>query len=244
MPRRKGEPPRPVRRDYSAVADILVPYRRVSTREQADRGAGLAAQRTMIDMGLRMRDRRVLTWDCVDKGKSGKDMKREGLVTALNIVGRGEAGGIVVSKLDRLSRSLLDFANLMARADKEGWNLVALDLGVDLATNEGKMIAQIMAVFAEWERNRIIQRTNEGLAEKRLEGVRFGRRSVIDADLLVAIAGMYQIEGSFGAVSRWLNDAGTPTVHGGRQWYPATVQKLLNSQDGQAVQRQWDLVPA
>lgn len=230
--------------DFAPVAHLLVPYRRVSTREQADKGAGLAAQRTSIDLGSRMRDKQILTWDCVDKGKSGKDMNRPGLSTALQIVEQGQAGGIIVSKLDRLSRSLLDFARLMERADKNGWNIVALDLGIDLSTPEGKMMASIMAVFAEWERNRIIQRTNEGLAEKRAEGVRFGRKPVIESNLLVAIAGMYQLEGNFSAVSRWLNEAGTPTVHGGKQWYPATVQKLLNSQEGKAVMGQWDTVDA
>lgn len=236
-------PAKSLKRDYSAVSDLLVPYRRVSTREQADSGAGLSAQRTSIELGCQLRGKRILTWDCVERGKSGKDLNRPQLLAAIGFVERGEASGIVVSKLDRLSRSLLDFARLMARAEAEGWNVVALDLGIDLSTPEGKMMASIMATFAEWERNRIIQRTNEGLAEKRAEGVRFGRKPVIDADLLVAIAGMHQVEGSFSAVSRWLNEAGTPTLHGGKQWYPATVQKLLNSQDGLAVQRQWDLIP-
>ena len=68
---------------------------------------------------------------------------RPALAAAIEQVESGEASGIVVSKLDRLSRSLLDFAGLILRATKEGWNLVALDLGVDLSTPSGKFIANV-----------------------------------------------------------------------------------------------------
>jgi DNA invertase Pin-like site-specific DNA recombinase len=60
----------------------------------------------------------------------------------------GEADVLVVSKLDRLSRSLIDFAQTMATAQREGWALVALDLGVDTATPGGEMMANVLASFA------------------------------------------------------------------------------------------------
>lgn len=229
MPRRKGGP---AKADYSRVSNILVPYRRVSTREQADSGAGLGAQHTTLTHGLAMRGQRALTWDCQDKGKSGKDMNREGLDNALKLVRAGEAGGIIVSKLDRLSRSLLDFAYLMATANREGWNIVALDLGLDLATPAGQMMAGILAVFAQFERDVISQRTKDGLAEKKSQGVRLGRPRSIDDDLLSAIVGMYRDEQNFSAVARMLNSAGLSTPHNGKKWYPATVQKIVQSQDG------------
>lgn len=232
MPRRKGGP---VKTDYSRVNEILVPYRRVSTREQADKGAGLGAQHTTLTHGLAMRGQTALTWDCQDKGKSGKDMNREGLDAALKLVRAGEAGGIIVSKLDRLSRSLLDFAFLMATANKEGWNIVALDLGLDLRTPAGQMMAGILAVFAQFERDVISQRTRDGLAEKKAQGVRLGRPRSIDDDLLSAIVGMYQVNPNFSAVARWLNEAQHKTPHGGKQWYPASVQKILLSQDGRKL---------
>jgi DNA invertase Pin-like site-specific DNA recombinase len=158
--------------DYGSLQHILVPYRRVSTREQADKGAGLDAQRTAMKFGLQMKQAEALNWDCVDRGKSGKNLKRDGLDQTLKLIRSGEAGGLIVSKLDRLSRSLMDFAWLMATAEKEGWNIVALDLGVDLATPAGKAMAGMLAVFAEFERNVISQRTKDGLAEKRDQGVR------------------------------------------------------------------------
>jgi DNA invertase Pin-like site-specific DNA recombinase len=231
MPRRKGGS---VKADYSGVSEILVPYRRVSTREQADSGAGLGAQHTTLTHGLAMRNQRALTWDCQDKGKSGKDMNREGLDAALKLVRAGEAGGIIVSKLDRLSRSLLDFAYLMATANKEGWNIVALDLGLDLATPAGQMMAGILAVFAQFERDVISQRTKDGLAEKRAQGVRLGRPRSIDDLMLQSIVRTWYLDQNFSAVARVLNDAGSTTPHGGKMWYPATIQKIVQSQDGRA----------
>lgn len=237
MPRRKGGPLGLVK-DFSAVQNLLVPYRRVSTREQADRGAGLDAQRTQIGFGLQMREATAVTWDCVDRGKSGKNLKRDGLDTALKLIEAGEAGGIIVSKLDRLSRSLLDFAYLMARADKEGWNIVILDLGVDLRTPAGKAMAQMLAIFAEFERNVISQRTKDGLAEKRSQGVILGRRRTMSNELLAAIIGMYQSEGTYSAVARWLNEAQVPTEQGGKMWYPMVISKVVNSSAGQALMEQ------
>lgn len=233
MPRRKGGSLAAVK-DYGSVRDILIPYRRVSTREQADSGAGLAAQFTTLTAGLTMRGQTALHWDAVDKGKSGKNLNREHLTNAIAAVRAGQAGGIIVSKLDRLSRSLLDFATLAAMAEKEGWNIVALDLGVDFSTPAGKLMAGVLALFAEFERNVIRQRTRDGLAEKRAAGVVLGRPRAVSDGLLAAIIGMYQSDPNYSSVARWLNECQTETPHGGRQWYPSTVQKIIRSADGRA----------
>jgi DNA invertase Pin-like site-specific DNA recombinase len=233
MPRPKGGSAPKI--DYKSVTDILVPYRRVSTREQADKGAGLSAQRTTVEHGLAMRGQTALSWDCVDRGKSGKNMEREGLDNALTLVRAGQAGGIIVSKLDRLSRSLLDFAYLMVTANREGWNIVALDLGVDLGTPAGQAMAGVLAVFAQFERDVIAQRTRDGLAEKRAEGVRLGRPRAITDDLLTEIVQLWMLESSYSGVARFLNEHAVPTAHGGKKWYPASVQKVIQSQDGQSL---------
>lgn len=241
MPRSKGSVLRlPTQVDYSKVSAIFVPYRRVSTREQAMRGAGLDAQRTALGFGLQMREATALTWDCVDKGKSGKNLKRPFLTEAIELIRAGNAGGIMVSKLDRLSRSLLDFAYLMMTAEKEGWNIVALDVGIDLATPAGKMMAGILAIFAEFERNVISQRTKDGLAEKMAQGVKVGRPSNIHDDLLRAICAAYSSDPNYSAVARWLNEAGVPTAQGGRMWYPMVVSKVVNSPAGRAVLTEYE----
>ena len=80
---------------------------------------------------------------------------------ALDACRSGEVSGIVVAKLDRLSRSLVDFAALLVEAQAKRFNIVALDLGVDLSTPAGEFLASVMASAAQWER-RIIGQLDQG----------------------------------------------------------------------------------
>lgn len=169
-------------------------------------------------------------WTLVDVYQdrlSGRSMARPGLAGALEAIKSGQAEGLIVSKLDRLSRSILDFANLVAQAREEGWNIVALDLGVDLSTPAGEFMATVMAAMAQWERRIIGQRTKDGLAAAVASGVRLGRPSVVPLDVLETIrekqhAGMTPTQ-----IARELNQAGVPTAHGGAAWYHTTVKKIL-----------------
>ena len=156
-----------------ADPSVVVGYTRVTTTEQGDSGLGLAAQETAIRGEC---DRRGWTLAALHSDTlSGKTLARPGLADALDAVETGAAGGIIVAKLDRLSRSLVDFAGLMARAQAGGWNLVALDLGIDLATPAGEFMANVLASAAQWERRIIGQRTRDALAVKAAQGVRLGR---------------------------------------------------------------------
>jgi DNA invertase Pin-like site-specific DNA recombinase len=85
--------------------------------------------------------------------------------------------------MDRLSRSLLDFAGVMQRAQREGWALVALDSPADLSTPSGEAMASVMAVFAQLERRLISERTKAALAQRKAAGVRLGRERVISAEV-------------------------------------------------------------
>jgi DNA invertase Pin-like site-specific DNA recombinase len=241
VPRRKGGSLLAAKFDFASVKDILVPYRRVSTREQAESGAGLAAQTTTITHGLAFRQQTALTWDCVDEGKSGKNLKRPNLELALEHIRAGRAGGLIVSKLDRLSRSLSDFAILMDTAEREGWNIVCLDVNLDLMSPMGKFVAGILALFAQFEREVIRQRTLDGLAEKRAEGVKLGRRRSVDDDLLKTIVGAWQEKQSWSKVAQLLNDGRVPTPAGGKMWYPSAIQRVVQSPDGQALIRKLEV---
>src|SRR5580765_1564932 len=110
-----------------------------------------------------------------DAGFSAKDLKRPGIQEALRVLEEGDAKALVASKLDRLSRSMIDFTALMATAQKQGWALVALDCAVDTTTPAGEAMANVLATFAQFERRLISQRTREALAVKRAQGVRIGR---------------------------------------------------------------------
>jgi DNA invertase Pin-like site-specific DNA recombinase len=206
----------------------VIGYVRVSTDDQAASGLGLDAQRATIAGEAAKRGWSV-TW-VEDAGHSAKTLKRPGVTTALNLLAKGEAQVLVVAKLDRLSRSVQDFAATMDTARKQGWALVALDLGVDTTTPAGELVANVMAAVAQWERRVISDRTKDALAAAQARGTRLGRPRAIDAGLLLRIVGLrYDAGLSLRQIATVLNDEGMPTVRGGRCWHPATIRGLLHS---------------
>lgn len=210
----------------------VVAYVRVSTAEQADSGAGLAAQRHALLVEALNRG-----WTLVevfeDAGVSGKSMTgRPGLADALAAVKSGPAEALVVAKLDRLSRSLLDFAGLMERSRKEGWSLVALDLGVDTTTPSGEMLASVLVSFAQFERRLIGQRTKEALAVKRAEGVRLGRPPAISTEVRARLRAERAAGATYQRIADRLNEEAVPTACGGRRWYSASVRAAILANEG------------
>jgi DNA invertase Pin-like site-specific DNA recombinase len=208
-----------------------VGYVRVSTTEQADSGAGLEAQRRSIAQGCEARG-----WELVevfeDLGVSGKSLNRPGLISALDMVEAGRANVLVVAKLDRLSRSLIDFVGVMDRSRKRGWHLAALDLGVDTSTPHGEMVAAVMASMAQLERRLIGVRTREALAVKRSQGVRLGRPPLVEESTVQQIAALRGDGLSYARIGRILDTDGVETAHGGRCWHANTVRQVhLANQD-------------
>jgi DNA invertase Pin-like site-specific DNA recombinase len=206
----------------------VIGYARVSTEEQTVSGAGLAAQRAAIVAEAERRG-----WHLVDviedAGFSGRSLNRPGISVALEALRHNEADALVVAKLDRLSRSMLDFAGLMDRASRERWALVALDLGVDTTTPSGEAMANVMATFAQFERRLISQRTREALAQKRLSGVRLGRPRVLSDEVLRRIVVDRAAGRTLQAIADALNRDGVATAQGGQRWYAATVRKALST---------------
>ncbi|MEK6206940.1 MAG: recombinase family protein [Chloroflexota bacterium] len=204
----------------------VIGYIRVSTDDQADSGAGLEAQRSAIRDQCTRRSWELMTLH-EDTASARSLAKRPGLTRALADLDAGVAGALVVAKLDRLSRSLLDFSALMERSRKKGWALVALDLGVDTTTPSGEMMANVLAVFAQFERRLIGQRTREALAVRRSQGVRLGRPQVVSADLVRRIRRQRQRGKTLAAIADSLNAGAVPTAHGGARWHVSTVRSLL-----------------
>jgi DNA invertase Pin-like site-specific DNA recombinase len=150
----------------------------VSTEEQADSRAGLEAQRAAIEVECERRG-----WQVVgvleDAGYSAKDVRRPGVRAALEELERGRADALVVAKLDRLSRSMLDFTAVMARAQAQRWALVALDCAVDTTTparrGDGARARDLRAVRAAPDR----PTDARGLSGEAGAGVRLGRPPTI-----------------------------------------------------------------
>lgn len=206
----------------------VIGYVRVSTEEQRSSGAGLAAQRSAIAAECRRRGWRLIEV-IEDAGYSAKDLRRPGVQLALDTLRRGEASGLVVAKLDRLSRSMLDFTGIMAKAQKQGWALVALDCAVDTTTPAGEAMANVLATFAQFERRLISQRTRDALAAKRASGVQLGRRREVPKAVASRIVEERRSGSTWTAIAERLNADRISTAHGGSRWWPSTVRAIATS---------------
>jgi DNA invertase Pin-like site-specific DNA recombinase len=206
----------------------VLAYVRVSSEEQADSRAGLEAQRAAIRAECERRG-----WLIVeiieDAGYSAKDLRRPGVRAALEQLEQKDADGLVVAKLDRLSRSMIDFTSVMATAQKQGWALVALDCAVDTTTPAGEAMAHVLATFAQFERRLIGQRTREALAVKKSQGVRLGRPQSISPQLARRIRSMRSRGLTLQAICDQLNEESLPTPRGGKAWRPTSLRAVLRS---------------
>jgi DNA invertase Pin-like site-specific DNA recombinase len=159
----------------------VIGYTRVSTEEQASSGLGLEAQRETI-----ARYAEAHGWDVVwyeDAGLSAKSLDRPQLQAALSRLHvppkRRDVDGIVVAKLDRLSRSVVDFAGVLELARARKWSMVAIDLGVDISTPTGELVANVMMSVAQWERRVIGERASAAMQAAKRQGRHMGRVSTL-----------------------------------------------------------------
>jgi DNA invertase Pin-like site-specific DNA recombinase len=204
----------------------IVGYVRVSTDEQGQSGLGLDAQRSAIEAAATARG-----WDIVqvvvDAGVSGATAfgARPGGGRALELVKAGEADAVVAAKLDRLSRSVPRFGELVEQAKRDRWALVALDVDVDMTTASGELVANLMAAVAHWERRAIGDRTRAALAAKKAQGVRLGRPKLVAPEVEARIVAARQAGATLQSIADDLNAEGitTPT---GRGWSAALVRKI------------------
>jgi DNA invertase Pin-like site-specific DNA recombinase len=209
-------------------SDEVIGYLRVSTEDQAQSGLGLADQRTVIDREAQRRDWPAVTF-LSDEGVSAKNLERPAIADALGRLRTGQASLLVVSKLDRLSRSLLDFATLMDQAQREGWELVVLDLALDTTTPSGRLMANVMASFAEYERHLIGQRTSAALQQRKAQGVQLGRPRRVPEEIVGRILREYRAGRPMCLIAAALVADGVPTARGGRTWYPSTIAGVLRA---------------
>ena len=105
---------------------------------------------------------------------SGKDTNRPELRKMMRDLEKGDM--VVVIKLDRLARSLYDLQTITKYIEEKGCSFISLgDSGIDTSTPNGKLLFQVMGAFAEFEKNLINKRMEEGRRYAKLKGVKMGR---------------------------------------------------------------------
>ncbi len=143
-----------------------VGYARTSTIEQE---AGLEAQ---------VRDLQAAGCTKIFEEHASAVKKRDKLEEGLNYVREGDT--FIVTKLDRLARSMPDLFRIIEILKGKGVNLKILSMGVDTATNEGKLMLNMMGAFAEFEREIMLERQKEGIAKAKKDGKFKGRKPLPD----------------------------------------------------------------
>nr|WP_231376681.1 recombinase family protein [Mycobacterium sp. 141] len=211
---------------------LMFGYTRVSTDEQAMSRNGLDAQRDVIDSQAARRGWTVEHF--ADEGVSGKAIGPK-LQEVLQLLASGQGDGLVVAKLDRLSRSIVNASNIIESAQAQGWSLVVLDLGVDLTTAAGRMQAMMLVNFAQYERELISERTKAALAAKRRRGERIGRPRAASASVVRRIVQDRNAGLTYDAIASALTADNVLSPLGNPTWQPSTVRRIYTSATAEAV---------
>ena len=122
----------------------------------------------------------------IDK-ESGSHLHRDGLQSLRVKVESGDV--VLVKKLDRFGRDTADMIQLIKEFDAIGVAVRFLDDGISTEGTMGKMVVTILSAVAQAERQRILERTNEGRVEAKAKGVKFGRKPSVDRNKVLALRG-------------------------------------------------------
>lgn len=154
----------------------VILYARVSTADQSDHGISLEAQEAKMEAYAALYDLEVVE-RIVDAGESAKSLNRPGLQRALGLLKAGKAEGLVVVKLDRLTRSVADWQLLIDNyfGERPGKQLFSVADSIDTRTAAGRLVLNVLLSVAQWERETTGERTREALRHKITSGQRCGK---------------------------------------------------------------------
>ena len=209
-------------------------YARVSTNEQGESRNGLEAQ---IEGGQAIARRLGFdSLEIVEEVQSGATITNRPLLKeTLGLLKADKGSVLIVTKLDRLSRSVRDLCTLLEQSEREGWSLVIGDLGVDTTTPSGRLQAHLLASVAEFQRRRIAENTKEGLASARARGVKLGRPVQISSEVVEQVVAMrYESRLTFREIANQLNEQGVPSKTD-KGWTSGSVDWVLKSERALAL---------
>ena len=233
-------------------------YTRKSTTEGLDSDFNtLDAQREAAEYYIRAQAHQnwtILPARYDDGGFTGANIDRPALQRLLDDLDRGALDMVVVYKVDRLSRSLLDFARLMERFDKKGVGFVSVTQNFDTSSSMGRLVLNILLSFAQFERELISERTRDKIQAARRRGKWTGGQLVLgyridpeqgglavipeEAEVVRTIFDLYLSTHSIGFVAGRLNELGLVTkrhvskkgkTRGGHRWNKSTVYQVLRN---------------
>jgi DNA invertase Pin-like site-specific DNA recombinase len=220
----------------------FVAYLRVSTDEQGEDGLSMISQQARITMYCSLYNLELV--DIIKEVKSGKTLDRPGLQEALKQLQDGMVDGLICAKLDRLTRSVKDLGTLIETYFNNGHPLVVVAEQIDTTTPGGRLVANLLASVAQWERETISQRTKDALQALKRSGKKLGspkldrtRSSAWAAHTVKATAFREQVLPiiqniqkagltTYDDIATALNARGIKTGHD-RKWHASTVRNFI-----------------
>jgi site-specific DNA recombinase len=217
---------------------LVVGYIRVSSEEQKKSGLSIEAQEEKIKQYAGIKDLR-LAKVYHDEAESGKDMNRPSMLEIMDGIQNGKIGHLVVYKLDRLTRSLADLSHLLVLFDKKEITLSSVQETIDTSTATGRLMVQMIGMFAEWERGQIVERTQVALDRKREKGEKLGgivpygwsvKKGMLipnpkESGVLNGILKACREGRGYKDIADTLNDQGIKP-RAGRRWYASTIRYI------------------
>lgn len=147
-------------------------YARISTRERAINGYGLDMQINKNIEYLKLYDlyenANLVVYR--DDGYSAKDMNRPGMNKLVKEIKEGKIDTVIIYKLDRLSRNVVNVYEFLKMLIDNKCNLVSVVDQLDIHSANGRLIVGILAIVAQWERETVIERTHDALLQMAMEG--------------------------------------------------------------------------
>jgi site-specific DNA recombinase len=246
MPRKQRVTKRPAR-----PRPAVVGYPRVSTEEQATLSQSIEMQTDKIRDYCRLYELDLIAIHA-DLGQSGKTLDRPGMHKVISDFKTGRADGVVIYKLDRLTRYLGDWVHMIETYfnERSGYQLFSVSDSVDTRSASGRMVLNMLLVVAQWERETIAERTADALQAKikrheRCGNVRYGyaldqagpinpRRgrplkleTVNHEQKVIQKLKQLRHQGhTYQELVDHLNAMGIETKKGGL-WYPSTVRQII-----------------
>jgi DNA invertase Pin-like site-specific DNA recombinase len=215
-------------------------YVRASTEDQQ---ITLEAQKAKLDAYAALYELEVV--ETIVESESAKSLQRAGLQRALALLRSGEADGLAVVKLDRLTRNVADWQTLIDGyfGERAGRQLFSIQDSIDTRTAAGRLVLNVLLSVAQWERETIAERTRDALRHKisqgeRVGAVRFGYDLSEDGRHLLpnqleqqAIGLMQQLRErglTLREIAAELTRRGVPTKGGKGVWRHSAVAYILS----------------
>jgi DNA invertase Pin-like site-specific DNA recombinase len=165
-------------------------YIRVSTDKQ---DISPEAQRAKIEAMARVHDFTVI--DIIEDRESAKSLDRKGMSVLREKVRLRACEAVIIAKLDRLTRSVVDLNLLIAEFERADVALISVAESLDTKSAAGRLVMNIMASVSQWEREAIGERTRDALRHKRAQGQKLGGPRRYGYDCVLRDDGsLYEIE--------------------------------------------------